>query len=36
MAVVRGNPSLIGRFAEITLESLHGNTFRAGDLRIVD
>jgi tRNA-2-methylthio-N6-dimethylallyladenosine synthase len=36
MAVVRGKPSLIGCFAEITLESLHGNTFRAGDLRIVD
>jgi tRNA-2-methylthio-N6-dimethylallyladenosine synthase len=36
MAVVRGKPSLIGRFAEITLASLHGNTFRAGDLKIIE
>ncbi|MDR1903536.1 MAG: tRNA (N6-isopentenyl adenosine(37)-C2)-methylthiotransferase MiaB [Treponema sp.] len=35
-AVVRGKHSLIGRFAEITLASLHGNTFRAEGLRIVD
>ncbi|MDR0584050.1 MAG: tRNA (N6-isopentenyl adenosine(37)-C2)-methylthiotransferase MiaB [Treponema sp.] len=34
MAVVPGPVSMIGRFAELTLSSLRGNTFRAKELRI--
>jgi tRNA-2-methylthio-N6-dimethylallyladenosine synthase len=36
MAVVPGNSALIGSFAELTLESLRGNTFRAGSLDPLD
>jgi tRNA-2-methylthio-N6-dimethylallyladenosine synthase len=32
MAVVPGEPSMIGSFAEVTLSSLRGNTFRAKEL----
>jgi tRNA-2-methylthio-N6-dimethylallyladenosine synthase len=32
MAVVPGPPSLIGSFAEVTLDSLRGNTFRGGSI----
>ena len=34
MAVAPGPVSMIGRFAELTLSSLRGNTFRAKELRI--
>jgi tRNA-2-methylthio-N6-dimethylallyladenosine synthase len=34
MVVVRGGPSLIGSFAELTLSSLRGNTFRAGEISL--
>jgi tRNA-2-methylthio-N6-dimethylallyladenosine synthase len=36
MVVVPGKPSLIGTFAEVTLASLEGNTFRARDLIPLD
>jgi tRNA-2-methylthio-N6-dimethylallyladenosine synthase len=32
MVVVGGPPALIGSFAELTLHSLRGNTFRTKDL----
>ncbi|GHU99716.1 tRNA-2-methylthio-N(6)-dimethylallyladenosine synthase [Spirochaetia bacterium] len=34
MVVVRGSPSLVGSFAELTLSSLRGNTFRAGEISL--
>jgi tRNA-2-methylthio-N6-dimethylallyladenosine synthase len=34
MAVVPGDPSLIGSFAELSLASLQGNTFRAKELSV--
>jgi tRNA-2-methylthio-N6-dimethylallyladenosine synthase len=34
MVVVPGKPSQIGSFAELTLSSLRGNTFRAKELRL--
>jgi tRNA-2-methylthio-N6-dimethylallyladenosine synthase len=36
MAAVRGSPALIGSFAELTLSSLRGNTFRAENLCPLD
>jgi tRNA-2-methylthio-N6-dimethylallyladenosine synthase len=36
MAVVPGRASMIGSFAELTLRSLNGNTFRAGDIAPVE
>jgi tRNA-2-methylthio-N6-dimethylallyladenosine synthase len=36
MAVVRGEPSMIGRFAELTLSCLRGVTFRADGLKLLD
>ncbi|MDR2369946.1 MAG: tRNA (N6-isopentenyl adenosine(37)-C2)-methylthiotransferase MiaB [Treponema sp.] len=35
-AVVPGRASMIGSFAELTLRSLNGNTFRAGDIAPVE
>jgi tRNA-2-methylthio-N6-dimethylallyladenosine synthase len=34
MAAVPGSPALIGSFAELTLSSLRGNTFRAKEFRL--
>jgi tRNA-2-methylthio-N6-dimethylallyladenosine synthase len=36
MAVAPGSASMAGRFADLTLRSLRGNTFRGEDLEIVD
>jgi tRNA-2-methylthio-N6-dimethylallyladenosine synthase len=36
MAVVSGNPSWIGSFAEVTLSSLRGNTFRGKLVKLLD
>jgi tRNA-2-methylthio-N6-dimethylallyladenosine synthase len=36
MAVVPGAPSMIGSFWEVTLASLRGNTFRAGEIKPAD
>jgi tRNA-2-methylthio-N6-dimethylallyladenosine synthase len=36
MAVAPGNASMAGRFADLTLRSLRGNTFRGEDLEMVD
>jgi tRNA-2-methylthio-N6-dimethylallyladenosine synthase len=36
MAVVRGSPSAVGRFGWLTLSRLRGNTFRAGEIAIIE
>ncbi|MDR0312533.1 MAG: tRNA (N6-isopentenyl adenosine(37)-C2)-methylthiotransferase MiaB [Treponema sp.] len=36
MAVVPGDSSWIGRFGRLTLKSLKGNTFRAGNIQLLD
>ena len=36
MAVAQGKSSWIGRFARLTLDALHGNTFRASKLKLLD
>jgi tRNA-2-methylthio-N6-dimethylallyladenosine synthase len=36
MAVVPGHSSWIGRYGRLTLESLKGNTFRAGNIQLLD